>query len=105
LLRLGVGPWLNEAKRAVRRGAPDESEIVISRDLSMPLGLLKQPALRTGRGQKIAYVVDAAYHEKNVDKIITLARGADQLFIEAAFLDRRWRYCRTETASYGTSSR
>ena len=43
--------------------------------------------LRTGRGQKIAYVVDAAYHERNVDKIISLARGADQLFIEAAFLD------------------
>jgi len=87
LLRLGVGPWLNEAKRAVRRGAPDESEIVISHDLSMPLGVLKQHVLRTGRGQKIAYVVDAAYHEKNVDKIITLARGADQLFIETAFLD------------------
>jgi ribonuclease Z len=87
LLRLGVGPWLNEAKRAVRRGAPDESEIVISHDLSMPLGVLKQHVLRTGRGQKIAYVVDAAYHEKNVDKIIALARGADQLFIEAAFLD------------------
>jgi len=49
--------------------------------------VLKQHVLRTGRGQKIAYVVDAAYHEKNVDKIITLARGADQLFIEAAFLD------------------
>ena len=55
--------------------------------MSMPLGVLKQHVLRTGRGQKIAYVVDAAYHEKNVDKIITLARGADQLFIEAAFLD------------------
>src|SRR5262245_7118051 len=27
LLRLGVGPWLNEAKRAVRRGAPDDSEL------------------------------------------------------------------------------
>jgi ribonuclease Z len=25
-LRLGVGPWLNEAKRAVRRGEPDDSE-------------------------------------------------------------------------------
>jgi ribonuclease Z len=86
-LRLGVGPWLNEAKRAVRRGTPDDSEIVVSRGQSVPLGLLKQHALRTTRGQKIAYVVDAAYHEENVGKIITLARGADQLFIEAAFLD------------------
>ena len=86
-LRLGVGPWLNEAKRAVRRGAPDDSEIVVSRDLSIPLGVLKQHALRTAPGQKIAYVVDAAYHEENVGRIIAIARGADQLFIEAAFLD------------------
>jgi len=86
-LQLGVGPWLNEAKRAVRRGAPDDSEVVISPDLSIPLGVLKQHALRTARGQKIAYVVDAAYHEKNVDRIVALARGADQLFIEAAFID------------------
>jgi ribonuclease Z len=87
LLRLGVGPWLNEAKQAVRRGAPDDSEIVVSRDLSIPLGVLKQHALRTARGQKIAYVVDAAYHEQNVDRIIALVQSADQLFIEAAFLD------------------
>jgi ribonuclease Z len=87
LLRLGVGPWLNEAKRAVRRGAPDNSEITISHNLSIPLGVLKQHALRSARGQKIAYVVDAAYHEENVGRIIALARGADQLFIEAAFLD------------------
>jgi ribonuclease Z len=32
-------------------------------------------------------VVDAAYHEKNIDRIVALARGADQLFMEAAFLD------------------
>jgi ribonuclease Z len=87
LLRLGVGPWLNEAKRAVRRGAPDESEIIISHDLSIPLGVLKQHALRTARGQKIAYVVDAAYHDQNMERIIALARDADRLFIEAAFLD------------------
>ena len=87
LLRLSVGPWLNEAKRAVRRGAPDDSEIAISNGLSIPLGVLKQHALRTARGQKIAYVVDAAYHDQNVERIITLVRGADQLFIEAAFLD------------------
>ena len=87
LLRLGVGPWLNEAKQAVRRGAPDDSAITISDGLSVPLGVLKQYALRTARGQKIAYVVDAAYHDQNVKRIVALARGADQLFIEAAFLD------------------
>jgi ribonuclease Z len=49
--------------------------------------LLKQHALRTARGYKIAYVVDAAFHEANIARIVELARGADQLFIEAAFLD------------------
>ena len=86
-LRLGVGPWLNEAKRAVRRGEPDDSEIVIKNDLSISLGVLKQHALRTARGQKIAYVVDAAYHDQNIDRIVALANGADQFFIEAPFLD------------------
>jgi ribonuclease Z len=32
-------------------------------------------------------VVDAAFHDSNVARIIELARGADQLFIETAFLD------------------
>src|SRR5262245_35146063 len=64
-LGLVVGPWLNEAKRAVRRGEPDNSEIVIGHDLSLALAVLKQHALRTARGQKIAYVVDAAYHDQN----------------------------------------
>lgn len=86
-LRLPVGPWLDEAKRAVRRNAPDETAIPIRNDLSVPLGVLKQHALRTARGHRIAYVVDAAFHESNVEKIIELARGADQLFIEAVFLD------------------
>ena len=86
-LGLGVGPWLNEAKRAVRRGEPDNSAIVIGHDLSLPLAVLKQHALRTARGQKIAYVVDAAYHGQNIDRIVALANGADQFFIEAPFLD------------------
>jgi hypothetical protein len=75
------------AKRAVRHGAPDDSAIHIRNDLSVPLGVLKQHALRTARGHRIAYVVDAAFHDSNVARIIELARGADQLFIETAFLD------------------
>jgi ribonuclease Z len=86
-LDLPVGPWLREAKRAVRQDAPDDTLISISKDLSMPLGVLKQDALHTARGQKIAYVVDIAYDERNVEKVIALARNADQLFIEAPFLD------------------
>jgi len=87
LLKLPVGPWLNEAKRAVRRGAPDDSRIRIRDDLFVPLGVLKQHALRSARGHRIAYVVDAAFHASNVARITELARGADQLFIETAFLD------------------
>jgi ribonuclease Z len=85
-LGLPVGAWLNDAKRAVRRGAPDDSLIQVSDDLSVPLGRLKQHALRTARGHRIAYVVDAAFHAANSAKIIALAGGADQLFIETAFL-------------------
>ena len=47
----------------------------------------KQHALRTARGQKIAYVVNAGYHDQNIDRIVALAIGADQFFIEAPFLD------------------
>lgn len=87
LLQLPVGSWLNDAKRLVRQGAPDETELVINRDRTIALGLLRARALHTARGQRIAYVTDAAYHEQNVSKIIALAHGAEQLFIEAAFLD------------------
>ena len=51
------------------------------------LGVLKQHALRLAPGYKLAYVVDTAFHDSNVEKIIRLAQGADQLFIETAFLE------------------
>jgi len=86
-LELPVGPWLREAKRAVREGAPADRQISIRDNLSVPLGILRQGALRTARGQKIAYIVDIAYHQGNVEKAIALARDADQLFIEAPFLE------------------
>jgi ribonuclease Z len=89
LSRLGlpVGPWIREAKRAVRQGAPDNIQIYVHDDLAISLGELKKHALRTARGQKIAYLVDLIYSECNIEKAVALAREADQLFIEAPFLD------------------
>jgi ribonuclease Z len=86
-LGLPVGPWLREAKRAVRQGAPDHSEVCVRDGLVISLRDLKQHALRTAPGQKIAYAVDLAYNEPNIEKVVALARDANQLFIEAPFLD------------------
>jgi ribonuclease Z len=52
LRRLGlpVGPWLRDAKRAVRQGAPDHTQLCVHDGLAISLGDLKQHALRTRRG-------------------------------------------------------
>jgi ribonuclease Z len=85
-LGLPVGPWLNAAKAAVRRGEPDSFALPAPGG-EVPLGLLRGRALRTAEGQRLAYVTDAAGHTANAAKILALAHGADQLFIEATFLD------------------
>jgi ribonuclease Z len=47
-----IGPWLREAKRVVRQGAPDTSQVCVRDGLAISLGDLKQHALRTARGKK-----------------------------------------------------
>jgi ribonuclease Z len=86
-LGLPVGPWLNEAKQAVRRGEADDAAIMIDDGRTIRIGELKTHALRVAPGQRIAYVVDAAAHESNIARAVELSQGADQLFIEAAFAD------------------
>jgi len=96
LIELGLptGRWLSELKRAALSGQPDEALFrVWWRDRDgvherwMPLGNLETSVLRMAPGQKVAYVADTVYHEENAARIVALVRGADHLFIEAAFLD------------------
>jgi ribonuclease Z len=87
LARLGLAPgrWLNAAKTALRRGDPDDAPMDTGAT-TLPLGTLREQAFRTAPGQRLAYVTDAAPTDANLDLIRHLARDADQLFIEAAFL-------------------
>jgi ribonuclease Z len=78
---LAVGPWLNEAKRAVAEGLPDDTEIH-----GRTLGELKARALAITPGQKLAYITDIRYHAENAARAAALASGADVLFIESVFL-------------------
>ena len=88
--QLPVGPWLSVLKRAVVEGRPDDFPISIAaaRDegvaRKMPLAELRDLVTVTP-GQKVAYVTDVADTAENRAAIVALARGADLLFIEAAF--------------------
>jgi ribonuclease Z len=91
---LAIGPWLRAFKDATLRGADDAAPVAVSwrdggpdKPAALPLGLLKKEIMKVTAGRKIAYVVDCAFTDANRDKIISLAKGADILFIEATFLD------------------
>lgn len=96
-LGLPTGPWLGELKRRVRAGESDDAPLVVTwRDRTgaqrreLPLGLLRREVLQEAAGQRIAYVVDAAFHEANRRKIVDLARAADLFYVEAPFLEQAW---------------
>ena len=84
-----VGPWLRDLKRAVVENRPDDQRHRGPANRraparAMPIGALRD-FLSVTRGQKIGYVTDAADTPPNRKAIIDLVRGADLLYIEAAF--------------------
>lgn len=93
-LGLPTGPWLQDLKRQVRRGAADDTPVHIAwhdhagrHERSLPLGQLKDEVLQVVPGQKIGYVVDTVFHAENAARIVDLVQGADILFIETVFLE------------------
>jgi ribonuclease Z len=92
-LGLEIGPWLNEFKQALFANEDRNSEFVVcygkdSTEKKFLLGDLADQIALITPGQKVSYVVDVTYNQANVDKMVKLARNADHLFIEAAFLDK-----------------
>lgn len=91
---LSVGPWLRAFKKAILGGANDDALIDVAwaggrngKPETLPLGLLKRQIMQIASGRKIAYVVDCAFTDANVEKIVQLVQDSDTLFIEATFLN------------------
>ncbi len=83
---LQVGPWLTEAKRAVRADRA-EDQIFETGGAKVRLGdLLECGAITKGPGIRIAYATDLAHTPDNVEKLVRLGREADLFFIEGGFL-------------------
>ncbi len=93
--RLGLqpGPWLNRFKQMLfSQQDPGQSFEPCAPDFApkkqYTLGELAESLAIITRGKKTAYISDVAFHSSNIEKIINLAKGADRLFIESAFLER-----------------
>jgi ribonuclease Z len=90
-LGLETGPWLTDFKQALYNGQDSESEFEINvgggQTQRFRLGELAEQISLVTRGQKIAYIADAGYSPENQERIISLAKDADHLYIEAAFLE------------------
>jgi ribonuclease Z len=93
---LDTGPWLNAFKKEIYAGSPKDGEFYVTKEgygkivdkRRFTLGDLTEKIATITPGQKITYITDAIGSNENITKIIALARGADHLFIEAAFSEQ-----------------
>lgn len=97
-----VGPWLKTFKQALFDNpqlenpdavfdVPTEGATAGSDQPTIKhwrLGDLAREIAMITPGQKIAYIADIIYRPLNAAKVVSLARDADVLFIEAAFLEK-----------------
>lgn len=83
---LPVGPWLSDFKRTIREQQIEEKTFIVNGKI-FTLNELMRIATIT-RGQKIAYVMDVAPTDRNIENLIQFVKGSDTLFCEAYFLER-----------------
>jgi len=90
-LELHTGPWLTEFKKALYDGKDVDSEFEVNsgkgQTQQFRLGELADQIAMITPGQKITYISDVVYNSNTKDRIVSLAKDSDHLFIEAAFLE------------------
>jgi ribonuclease Z len=87
---LAPGPWLTRFKQALYAGADPGLEFEVAPAAGRPprrwtVGELQERIARISPGQRIAYITDVGDTPGNREAIVSFARNADLLFIEAAF--------------------
>ena len=86
------GPWLRDLKHAVRRCLPGQRIVEVPREDGTtekhPEKTLAEELLIRSPGQRIAYLTDLRWSPENVARAVELARDADVLICECAFLDQ-----------------
>jgi ribonuclease Z len=87
------GSWLNDLKQGVLREDPGSSLITVpfkepgsSSTKEISLNQLKNDLVEIFPGQKIGYVVDTVFNDRNRKKIVNLVASADVFFCESPFL-------------------
>ncbi|MZH02083.1 MAG: ribonuclease Z [Nitrospinae bacterium] len=87
------GSWLNELKKSVLNDDSESSLIEVPfkkpggfRVENIPLRQLKNDLVEIFPGQKIGYVVDTVFNDRNRKKIVGLVESADIFFCESPFL-------------------
>jgi len=83
-LKLPVGPWLGDLKKAIREG--DTNGVFSIQGMDHTFEQLRGIA-NTTVGQKISYVVDLIGSDENRENVVQLVKVSDLLYIEAYFLD------------------
>ncbi len=95
---LPTGAWLTALKEQIMNEDPEDRLVRIwwksaagaLEEQFLPLGMLKEKAVKITAGQIVCYVTDVLGNEENVSKIVELAKGAEILFIETPFLQGDW---------------
>ncbi len=92
-MKADPGPWLNELKQSVLRDESESTLIEVPfkelggfRTEDLPMGQLKNDLVEVFPGQKIGYVVDTVFNDRNRKKIVGLVDSADIFFCESPFL-------------------